>query len=370
MEKKKILVISVGIWPPAVKMAGTAAIYNLIKRLAQESPFETHVLTALPRGADPEIEDWVRQQKKERNLTFHFVRGESPFLIRPLFFAKALFLNIKYKFDLIHDYSSSPLLAGLTGVLGKICRCKTLHTLCAVNKGVLGSAKLAFGFSWVDKLICTDQRLEGEGATYLPFGIDTEKFKPRPKSFEGTVLFLGSLDERKGAMVLMRAAKEVVKAYPDVKFIFAAYGKEGRDPNYPVNRRKLEELSTGFKENTAFLEGMQDVPQLMSSVDIFVLPANSLHGTLTPPLTLIEAMSSGKACVVSDVCRGDGLVEDGVNCLLFQSGNVGDLGDKINLLLVDGALREKLSHNAQQKIVEQFDLNKVSAELSDQYLKV
>lgn len=372
MKRKKILVISVGIWPPAVEMAGTAAIYHLLKLLAKEDIFEIHVLTALPSWASPDVEQWVRRQKKEHNLTLHFVKANNLFLTRFLFFLEAIKLQRQFKFDLIHDYSSSPLLIGLTGILGKICRSKTLHTLCVVNEGLLGSRKLAFGFSWVDRIICTGPNLSPskKGVKYLPFGIDTAKFKPRPKGFEslpagqaGTVLFLGSLDERKGARISMRAAREVVGKHPDAKFILASYGKEGRDPDYSLNRRKLEELSLGFKKNVEFLEGLQDVPQLMSDADIFILPATSLHGTLTPPLTLIEAMGSGKPCVVSDVCRGDGLVEDKVNCLLFRSGDVGDLADKLNLLLNDALLREELGRKARQKVADQFEINKIASRL-------
>ena len=110
---------------------------------------------------------------------------------RLLFFFKALSLNRRHKFDLIHDYSSSPLLVGLTGILGKLCGAKTLHTLCVVNEGLLGSAKLTFGFSWVDKVIVTAPNLlpSKKNIEYLPLGIDTEKFKPHQKEFQKTILF-------------------------------------------------------------------------------------------------------------------------------------------------------------------------------------
>jgi len=361
MEKKKILIISVGIVPPSVMIGGMAAVRQLVERLAKDGAFEIHTLSALSLGTDPKIDKIPHVR--------HFVRSENPFLIRLLFFAKALSLNRRYEFDLIHDYSSSPLLVGLTGILGKICGCKTLHTLCVVNEGLFGSERLPFTFPWVDKVIRTAPNLlpSKEGVEYLPLGIDTEKFKPQPKDFKKTILFLGSLTERKGAGVLLRAARKVVENHPDAKFIFASYGKGEHDPGYRSHREKLQKISAGLEKNIDFLEGMQDVVELMSSADIFVLPATSLHGTMSPPITLLEAMSSGLPCVVSDVCHGDGLVEDGVNCLLFPSGNVENLSDKINSLLGDEGLREKLGGGARQKVVEQFDLDKVTNELSKLY---
>ena len=339
-------------------MAGTAAIYHLLRKINEESVFEFHVLTALPSWADPDVGQWAERQKTEHNLIFHFVKADNLFLTRVLFFLKTIQLNRQFKFDLIHDYSSSPLLVGLTGVLGRICGCKTVHTLCTANKGFWGSKRLDFGRRWVDAVV--DQ---------TPLGVDIEKFKLRPRSFEKKLLFLGQLDERKGAPLLMRVAKKVVEEYSDAKFIFASYGKEGRDPNYHANKKALRAMSLGLEKNVKFLEGIQEVPQLMAETDIFILPAVSLHGTLTPPLTLIEAMSAGKPCVVSDVCRGDGLVEDGVNCLLFRSGDVKDLASKIKLLLDDEALRERLGRNARQKIVGQFDVDKISKDLSKLYLR-
>lgn len=356
MKRKKILVISGGIWPPAVYMAGTAAIYNLSKLLAGNGSFEIHVLTSIASWADPGVYEWARRQKAKHNLDFHFIKTDNLLLTRALFFIEAIWLNTKYRFDIIHDYSSSPLLVGLTGILGKLCRCKTLHTLCTVNESFWGSPKLSFGL--VNKVVP------------LPIGVDTERFKPCPKAFKKTLLFLGQLDKRKGSSVLMMAAGKVLERYPDARFVFASYGKEGRDPNYQVNKKELQEIASGLGEGVVFLEGVQDVPRLMSETDVFILPTVSLHGTLAIPLTLLEAMSAGKPCVVSDLCCGNGLVEDKVNCLLFRSGDANDLADKVDLLLGDRELRERLGRAARQTVVDCFDINKVAEELSHLYLKL
>jgi len=63
----------------------------------------------------------------------------------------------------------------------------------------------------------------------VPNGVDTEKFKPNAniqavrKQFglvnEPTVLFVGSLIQRKGLHFLVEAAKKIVKEQPDTKFL-------------------------------------------------------------------------------------------------------------------------------------------------------
>jgi glycosyltransferase involved in cell wall biosynthesis len=374
--KKKILVISVGIWPPAVKMAGTAAIYHLLTELAKKKGLEIHVLTALPSWADRNIEQWAARQKAEHNLSFHFVRADSLLRMRALFFAQAIKLCRRYRFDLIHDYSSAPILIGLTRLLGKVCRGKTIHTLCAANNSRLGFWPPRFLIKNVDAVTITSPTLlkktgGNQQATYLPLGINVEKFSPTGKLTDrSSILFLGSLDDRKGAFVLAHAVKNVLKRHPGAKFIFASFGTEGRDPHYQKNKEKLQNELKDHASAVEIRTGKEDVSNLMRRAAIFVLPAASLHGTLVPPITLIEAMSMGKPCVVSDICRGDGLVGDQINCLLFRSGDANDLTAKINSLLGNSTLREKLSRNARQKVVERFDINKVAEKLLELYREI
>lgn len=385
MEKKKILVIVGRLLPPAVSTTGMAAVYNILRVVAREESLELHVLTTRSSWSCSGVESWAKSQKEKYGLTFHFVRGDylglqtslNLILTRIFLLLKAVRLGRRHKFDLLHDHSSLPLLVGITGVLGKICGCKAAHTLCTVNETFLGSPRLAFGLSRVSKIICVSKQiredlLRAKGCpdkiVYLPLGVDSEKFRPAASSPNSqTVLFLGLLEERKGPFVLAKAVKEVIHTHPQSIFTFAFYGKEGPNPHHYSNKRKLQRMFSGLGDNVRLLEGQLDVPQLMSAVGIFVLPSLSLHGTLGQPLTLLEAMSAGKPCVVSDVCRGDGLVEDDVNCLLFQSGDVDDLANKIHLLLDDKVLREKLARNARQKIVDQFDIHKTAKDLSDLY---
>jgi N,N'-diacetylbacillosaminyl-diphospho-undecaprenol alpha-1,3-N-acetylgalactosaminyltransferase len=208
-------------------------------------------------------------------------------------------------------------------------------------------------------------------ATYLPLGINVEKFSPTGKLTDrSSILFLGSLDARKGAFVLAHAVKNVLKRHPGAKFIFASFGTEGRDPHYQKNKEKLQNELKDHASAVEIRTGKEDVSNLMRRAAIFVLPAASLHGTLVPPITLIEAMSMGKPCVVSDICRGDGLVGDQINCLLFRSGDANDLTAKINSLLGNSTLREKLSRNARQKVVERFDINKVAEKLLELYREI
>ena len=67
------------------------------------------------------------------------------------------------------------------------------------------------------------------------------------------------------------------------------------------------------------------------------------------PNALIEAMSAGMACVVSDRLKNKlSFLMDHENVLFFQCENYLDLSDKINQLLTNSVLWDKLSNNSME----------------------
>ena len=67
--------------------------------------------------------------------------------------------------------------------------------------------------------------------------------------------------------------------------------------------------------------------------DVVVLPYRSMFSFMSTPLSLLEAMSAGRPVVASRVGDMPSIVEDGVNGLLFDAGNTGQLASKILYLL-------------------------------------
>ncbi len=63
-------------------------------------------------------------------------------------------------------------------------------------------------------------------------------------------------------------------------------------------------------------------------------------------LNVVEANALGTPCVAYDVAGLRDSVRDGVTGLLAESGNVGDLAEKLLVVLGDEGLRERLSLNA------------------------
>jgi len=95
---------------------------------------------------------------------------------------------------------------------------------------------------------------------------------------------------------------------------------------------------SGIEENIKFLGWRDDVAEVMSVFDIFVLPSlNEGMGRV-----LVEAMALGKPIVASDVGGIPDLVVNGENGFLVPVGNVGSLADGINRLIQSSGMRKKM----------------------------
>lgn len=164
----------------------------------------------------------------------------------------------------------------------------------------------------------------------IPNGIDLERFRPlssdRAKYNLPTdaivLLHLAwhagpwAINHRKGLQYLAEAfVKYVVPHFPSA--VLAVAG-ESFAPNHP-NVRPL-----GMIEQ-------EELPSLLSSVDIFVLPTLADNF----PYTILEAMACGKAVVASCVGGVPEQVVDGETGFLVPSRDSSKLGEALIRLLSD-----------------------------------
>ncbi len=83
------------------------------------------------------------------------------------------------------------------------------------------------------------------------------------------------------------------------------------------------------------------------------------------PNAVKEAMATGVPVLTTTIEGMDELIQDGVNGLLVQPGDVPALADKLQLLLQDGSLRRRLSLAARNTIERHFDRRSNFAELTN-----
>jgi glycosyltransferase involved in cell wall biosynthesis len=133
------------------------------------------------------------------------------------------------------------------------------------------------------------------------------------------------------------AAKLVLDRFPDVHFI--AVGEGRMRPQFEAQVAQL-----GLK-NFHFLGGRLDVPEVLQRMTIKVL-ATKNEGL---PITLLEALASGCACIASDIPANRFTLDDGNSGLLVPGQDPPALAAAIERLLIDPDLRQKLKRSAAQR---------------------
>ncbi|MBO7497557.1 MAG: glycosyltransferase [Salinivirgaceae bacterium] len=133
-----------------------------------------------------------------------------------------------------------------------------------------------------------------------------------------------------------------------------------QNPNWNLEiygDKQDEQLQNSFLSNKAERTTMNDwcdnIDKVLQTKSIFVL-ASRFEGC---PCSLIEAMSQGCACVVTDCDGGQKeIIEDGVDGLIAKNENVNDIAEKLQMLINDEILRRRLAARAIEK-VKMFDKN-------------
>jgi len=153
------------------------------------------------------------------------------------------------------------------------------------------------------------------------------------------------ISKQKGLTHLLDAACTVVTAEPRARFVVAGDGPLRADLE-----RKASSLGLG--DRFRFLGYRSDIPELIASLDLYVLP--SLWEGL--PLALLEALAMGKPIVATSVGGNPEVVEDGVQGRLVPPGDSVALADAILALLRDDEFRASVGPVNRAKFERQFSV--------------
>ena len=85
---------------------------------------------------------------------------------------------------------------------------------------------------------------------------------------------------------------------------------------------------------------------------------------------MLEAMSYGLACVVTDVGGIPSVINNGENGLLIEPGNIEMLTNTICMLLDDQQRIKEIGEHAYKTIVNEFDIKKNLKDLISIYFKL
>jgi len=154
----------------------------------------------------------------------------------------------------------------------------------------------------------------------------------------GQVLVLGRLSPEKAPLLAVDAWMQIADRHPAWSLHIVGSG-----PDEVVVRARAEDARWRIHLDPP----VEDPRPLLRSSPVLVLP--SLVEGL--PLSLMEAMAHGAACIAADCSSGvRELVEEDVTGLLAVRGELDDLARGLDRLLGDPALRERLGHAARERL--------------------
>lgn len=274
------------------------------------------------------------------------------------------------KYDVVHFHAEGPCaMMWLPKLRGKRC-VATIHGLDWQRekwRNGLGSKYIHLGekmaVRFADEIIVLSKGVQeyflktyGRKTLFIPNGVN----RPVPRKADlikskigidkdGYLLFLGRIVPEKGIRYLIQAYREL---HTDKKLVIAGGSS---DTDHFI--QEMQALAAGDDRIifTGFVAG-QMLEELYSNAYLYLLPSD-LEGM---PLSLLEAMSYGNCCVVSDIAECAEVVED--KAVTFQKSNVQDLKEKLQRLCDDPSTVQKYKNVAADFICGKYNWDEIAGE--------
>ena len=280
------------------------------------------------------------------------------------------------RFDIFHYHAEGPC---ATLPLAKLFGKKTIATIHGLDWqrskwGNFASAVLKFGekmaAKYADEVIVLSKNVQqyfwenyNRKAVFIPNGIEKPSKIPAQLIKEkygldenGYILFLARMVPEKGVHYLIEAFRLVET---DKKLVIA--GGNSQAVEYMSRIKAMAALDERVIM-TDFVSG-QILEELYSNAYVYVLPSD-IEGMA---ISLLEAMSYGNCCLVSDIPENTEVIED--HGYTFKQGDVLDLKVQLEYLLVNLDEVVAWKEKSADFICRKYNWDKVVEETIDLYQK-
>lgn len=188
----------------------------------------------------------------------------------------------------------------------------------------------------------------------IRYGIDTLKFNFSPNTTNPnphSLVFVGTVCEKKGVENLVLAILEVKKKYPNVQLDI--YGKDWYYPNgdsYKEMIRNKIKKKLGSQVRIHAPVPHEKIPDIYRSAEICIFPSFMETQGLVAP----EAMSMGKIVVFTDRGPGPETIQHGVNGFLCNPLEVSSIASAIDEAFSAFGRKKEISYAARSTVQENF----------------
>jgi glycosyltransferase involved in cell wall biosynthesis len=200
------------------------------------------------------------------------------------------------------------------------------------------------------------------------FCVDIERFRPGLDGqpirrrygirLDQTVIFaLQRLERRKGVGVLLTALKHVIEHFPDVRVLIGGKGQDAE-----MLRSLCDEMDMQRAVMFCGFIPEHEKPLYYAAADLFAL--HSYYEGLG--IVLAEASAAGLPVVTTRAGGTVDIIQDGINGLLVEPGDVAVLSEALSSLVADPEKRQAMGQAGHQHTVENFGISAVTSA----YLKI
>lgn len=369
-----------------------------------------YVITKLELGgAQKHLLSLITNLDKGKYSIFLFTANEGPLLndalvIDGLCVKTSLFLERKINFfkdfaalleiysfirenniDIVHTHSSK---AGIIGRLAaRLAKVKIIiHTVHGWPFNDYQAFIARYVYVWLerlaarfsDKLIVVSGFDKGKGLknrigdnskyTLIYYGILFENFGRNEYNINNirgplglrindlTVGMIACFKPQKSPQDFIKLASLIGEVIPGIKFILIGDG---------VLREKIEDLIArrGLKNQVLLLGWRRDIPEILHTIDIFVL--TSLWEGL--PISVLEAMASAKPVVATDTGGIREIISENKTGFMVKPGDINSMAEKLKLLLTNAKLRDEIGRDARHSLGSVFSLEAMVRQTQDLY---
>lgn len=385
---------------------------NNVLRLSKELSNRGHEITIITTphrhpGSDKNQNiDWAEIISLPINEPYPSMRYGLQYMLKTL--AAIRRLNKYKKFDIIHGHSGYTTLGLITGLCGKFSNVPTVHSIyCPVRPVtsrnfimlISNNFLSKFYLSMVSRIVAISSNastslmscgIKESRIERIPPLVDIKTFKKSAirNNFKKNlninpedrlILYVGNLTKIKGIDILLEAFRELLSEKRNVKLLVVLNmpilkyfnseksGLYSAEQNFEI-KNKIEDC--GLSDYVIPIGLVHNLPEIMSSCDIFVTPFLNTVGILDYPLSLLEAMSCGLPIIATNVGGVSEIVRNGENGLLIDPNDINGLRNALLCLLDDPLKAKHLGDNAANFIYSKFNTEFICQHYENIYLSL
>lgn len=186
--------------------------------------------------------------------------------------------------------------------------------------------------------------------------IDTNKFfdASNEKTIPYTILFAGSIVEKKGIRQLVESLEYLVDEFPDVHLQIAGRGGNLPGTKIPYTPELEKSITSKIKPHITFLGVVpnNEMPRVIANAHICCYPSHME----AMPVAWLEVLAMGKIFIGSTAGPGSEAVIDGVTGVLANPHSPEDIAKKIKRVFEHQEASKMMGQNARADVSKRFSI--------------